>query len=339
MNIIKFRNIAYIISGALVIASIFLFITRGLNYGIDFRGGKNITIQLTEEAFRENEEIRDDTVLLNNLRNALDAIGIVNIQQYDQVSLHQYLIKIPETFDEHLKSLSADELQQYGVSVSRETNMSITQQQQQAWEDVTLTSRVIIGVLEHTFGKGSIVILSEQSVGATIGVLLQKRALKLIIFALAAIILYITIRFKFRYGVSAVIALLHDVIIVLGVFSFLQKEITIPIIAAVLTIIGYSLNDTIVVFDRIRETISVHRSEKIETVVNTAILNTLSRTLITSLTTFVAVLMLYLFGGIVINDFAFAIGIGIIVGTYSSIFVASPVLIEWHTLFPSNKKS
>jgi len=170
----------------------------------------------------------------------------------------------------------------------------------------------------------------EESVGPKIGGELKMAALNSVVAALVLIVLYITVRFIFRFGIAAIVALVHDVLITLGLFSILDKEISLSIIAAFLTIIGYSLNDTIVVFDRIRENMRLRRKESYASVVNRSINETLSRTIVTSLTTLMVAGTLFVFGGPVIHDFAFALCIGVFVGTYSSIFVASPVLVWWH---------
>ncbi len=173
-------------------------------------------------------------------------------------------------------------------------------------------------------------ILGKGSVGPKIGAELSGKAVMAIISALGLILLYISIRFEFRFALGAIAALAHDVLITLGVFSLLGFEISLPIIAAFLTIVGYSLNDTIVIFDRIRENVKINKREAYHTVVNQSINNSLSRTIITSLTTFFVVLVLWLFGGEVIHNFAFAMIIGVIVGTYSSIYVASPIVVHLH---------
>jgi len=149
-----------------------------------------------------------------------------------------------------------------------------------------------------------------------------------IISTLILILIYISIRFEFRYAVGAIAALTHDVLITLGIFSLLNLEVSLAVIAAFLTIVGYSLNDTIVIFDRIRENVKGAKSATLSSVINESINQSLSRTIITSLTTFFVVLILYLVGGEVIHTFAFAMIVGVIIGTYSSIFIASPVLIK-----------
>jgi preprotein translocase SecF subunit len=170
---------------------------------------------------------------------------------------------------------------------------------------------------------------SVDAVGPKVGAELRTKAVLATLVALGGILIYISIRFEFIFALAAVLALFHDVIITLGVFSLLGKEVSLAIVAAFLTIVGYSLNDTIVVFDRIRENLKRLRAKRLEEIINTSINQTLSRTIITALTTLLAVLILYIFGGSVIRDFAFAIIMGVLIGTYSSIYIASPILIEW----------
>lgn len=170
----------------------------------------------------------------------------------------------------------------------------------------------------------------EEEVGPKIGRELQRNATLAVLFAMGAIVAYVSWRFQFRMAVAAVAALFHDVLITLGVFSLSNREVSLAVVAALLTIVGYSLNDTIVVFDRIRENLKLLRREAYATIVNGSICQTLSRTVITSLTTLFAVATLYALGGGVIKDFSFALLVGILVGTYSSIFVASPILVVWH---------
>ena len=192
--------------------------------------------------------------------------------------------------------------------------------------------------LSKVFPDNPYVERSKDSVGPKIGAELRTKTVTSILIALVGMLIYITWRFEFKFAVGAIVALFHDVIITLGVFSILQLEITLPIIAAFLTIVGYSLNDTIVVFDRIRENLKVLRRDTYETIVNTSVNQSLTRTIITSLTTLIVVLILYFFGGSVIHNFAFALIIGVLIGTYSSIFVASPIVVDWE-LRSQEKKS
>lgn len=192
--------------------------------------------------------------------------------------------------------------------------------------------------LSKVFPDNPYVERSKDSVGPKIGAELRTKTITSILIALVGMLIYITWRFEFKFAVGAIVALFHDVIITLGVFSILQLEITLPIIAAFLTIVGYSLNDTIVVFDRIRENLKVLRRDTYETIVNTSVNQSLTRTIITSLTTLIVVLILYFFGGSVIHNFAFALIVGVLIGTYSSIFVASPIVVDWE-LRSQEKKS
>lgn len=181
-------------------------------------------------------------------------------------------------------------------------------------------------------------VLRVESVGPVIGENLKKLALSALFFAFIGIILYITMRFEFKFSIVSILALLHDCLIVLGIFSLLQKEITISVMAAVLTIIGYSLNNTIVILDRLRENIKFKTREPFENLINRSINQSLSRTINTALTTIIPVLALYFFGGNILSDFALALFIGMVAGTYSSIFIASPLLLEWNKLFKIHQK-
>jgi preprotein translocase subunit SecF len=172
-------------------------------------------------------------------------------------------------------------------------------------------------------------LLSKETVGPRIGSELRSDTIKAIIISLVLLLIYISWRFEFKFAMGAIIALFHDVLITLGFFSMLNLEVSLSIVAAFLTIIGYSLNDTIVVFDRIRENLKVLRREDYPTIFNISINQTLSRTILTSLTTLFVTVVLFFFGGEVIRDFSLALTIGITIGTYSSIFIASPIAIEW----------
>ena len=174
-------------------------------------------------------------------------------------------------------------------------------------------------------------ILSMEKVGPKIGAELSGDAVMAIFSALALILIYISVRFEWKYAVGAIAALAHDVTVTLGIFSILDYELSLAVIAAFLTIVGYSLNDTIVIFDRVRENIKIMKKLSLDEIINKSINQSLSRTIITSLTTFLVVLVLFLFGGEVIHTFAFAMIVGVIVGTYSSIFVASPIVVKMST--------
>jgi len=199
-------------------------------------------------------------------------------------------------------------------------------------------SGLISGSLESVYGEGKVDIRRVEMVGPQVGMDLRQKGLLSISYAMVGILFYIAWRFELRYAVGAIIALLHDVLITLGAFSITGREIDLPIIAAFLAIIGYSLNDTIIVYDRIRENYGKHQKLGFGEVVNRSINETLSRTILTSGTTLLVVLALFIFGGGVIHNFAFAMLVGILVGTYSSIFVASPLLILWQDMRSGKQK-
>ncbi|MDP8299212.1 MAG: protein translocase subunit SecD [Candidatus Tantalella remota] len=190
------------------------------------------------------------------------------------------------------------------------------------------TEQIVEGFNER-FGKGSFEVMRVESVGPAVGADLRRAAVKALIFAMIGICIYISFRFEFRFAITAIIALMHDVLVSLGMIALTGREISLPVIAALLTIVGYSINDTIVLLDRIREDLKYMRKASQEEIINTSINQTLSRTVLTSLTTLLVVMALFVFGGKVINDFSFVLLVGVIVGTYSSIFIASPLLIDW----------
>ena len=190
-------------------------------------------------------------------------------------------------------------------------------------------SKKIIQAFQAEFPDHGFVVDSSTSIGPTIGKKLQEDALIAIILSLAGIILYVAVRFEFRFGVAAAIATFHDVLVVLGIYFLLNKEITLLVVTALLTLAGYSLTDTVIVFDRIRENLRQRRRETTTTIINNGINQVLSRTLITTLTVVLVLVPLTLWGGEVLHDFSLALLLGVIVGTYSSIFVASPLLLLW----------
>jgi len=251
-------------------------------------------------------------------------------------------VKFKERIDiaELRKLLTVEELgnviiQKIGLT---EENQFIIKSKYQKQPEETI--KLIKEKLIQHFGEDKIYLPFQRSevVGPAIGKDLRNLAFLLIFVALIGILIYISIRFKFNFAIASIIALIHDVTITLGVLSMLNKEINIPIVAAILTIIGYSLNDTIVVFDRIRENLKSMRGEALERIIDVSIRTTLNRTVITSITTLLTVTALYIFGGPVIHDFSFTMLVGIIIGTYSSIFVASPVFFEWEMKIAKKRK-
>ena len=284
------------VSGAVIGAGIIsLILAGGPLLSIDFKGGTHLAVHFT------------DPVDVNDIRSAMSTVSI----------------------DGQLFDFSKTEIKQFGST--RDISVRIPHLDK---EPANFAQRIIVHLRKSFSDKvpkvESDFILSIDKVGPKIGSELSNKAIMAIISALGLILFYISIRFEFNFALSAIAALMHDVFVTLGIFSIMGYEISLPIIAAFLTIVGYSLNDTIVIFDRIRENVKSMKRLTYTQVVDHSINDSLSRTIITSVTTFIVVLILWLFGGAVINLFAFAMMVGVIVGTYSSIFVACPLVVRLH---------
>ncbi len=305
MRIIKNTHIKFMSQrrASHILSLFFLFIgigslvmNRGPKLSIDFQGGTLIAVQFTQP------------MEITQIRSALSAVPIDG-----------------KTYD-----LSKEEMKHFG----EKTNVAIRLTPRENEGDQFVKS--VITHLSDSFPnlvpeESKDFILTLEKVGPKIGAELSGKAVMAIGTALLLILLYISIRFEFIFALGAIVALLHDVLITLGIFSIMNYEISLPIIAAFLTIVGYSLNDTIIIFDRIRENIKSNKRASYIDIVDNSINQSISRTLITSLTTFSVVFILWVFGGEVIHLFAFAMMIGVIVGTYSSIYIASPFVILLHS--------
>ena len=297
-----FRNTNINFMGGMRIAFTLSMILIALSIGsLIAHGGPKLSIDFTGGA--ELQVKIAPVPDIGQLRAALEGQGLSGVQVQDFGAVDEFLIVLPRT----------------GV-------------------DVLDAAQVLLDSVEEGLPGSTVEVRREESVGPKIGGELKTAAQSSVLAALLLIVLYISVRFVFRYGIAAIIALVHDVTLTLGIFSVLNLEISLSIIAAFLTIIGYSLNDTIVVFDRIRENMKLRRKESYRQVINRSINECLSRTVLTSLTTLMVALSLYLFGGPVIHDFAFALVIGVLVGTYSSMFIASPVLVWWYERRVADRK-
>jgi len=230
-----------------------------------------------------------------------------------------------EVIRDGLKTIGLGEstIQEFG------TKRDILIRVQRSEEKLEAVGSRVRNSLGESFNKADITVERVEMVGPKVGRDLREKALLSILYAIIGIVLYISWRFELQYAVAAIIALVHDVLITMGAFSVFDKEFTLVIVAAFLTIIGYSLNDTIVVFDRIRENLRRKGKNTLADIINTSINQTLSRTLLTSGTTLLVVVALFFFGGEIIHDFSFALLVGVLVGTYSSIFIASVFLVFW----------
>jgi preprotein translocase subunit SecF len=231
----------------------------------------------------------------------------------------------PDAIRKALKGLDlgSSTIQQFEESSGEEFLIRV----EKSKSDLVGLSDEIKATLDKAYGDNQVDIRRVEMVGPKVGEDLRRKGIMAIIYALVGILIYVTFRFEFKFALGAVVALFHDVIITVGIFSLLDKEFNLSILAALLAIVGYSLNDTIVVYDRIRENLKQPGKRSYEELINTSINETLSRTILTSLTTVLVLLSLFFLGGGVIHDFAFALMVGVIVGTYSSIFIASPIVI------------
>ena len=291
-------GLAGLLSAVLIVAGVASMVLKGgPKLSIDFKGGTMVAVNYT------------DPVDINEVRSALDQVIIEG-----------------QTFD-----FSKAEIKHFGD----ESNVAVRlpgiedEPEQFAHKFVEKMAEAFPTLVPNNKTE---FILSIEKVGPKIGAELSGDAVMAIFSALALILIYISIRFEFKYAVGAIAALAHDVLITLGFFSLLDFEVSLAVIAAFLTIVGYSLNDTIVIFDRIRENVKGLKNATLSSVINESINQSMSRTIITSLTTLFVVTVLFLVGGEVIHTFAFAMIVGVIIGTYSSIFVASPVVIKMDSI-------
>jgi preprotein translocase subunit SecF len=260
---------------------------------------------------------------------------VVNMQLESEDEIFAPIDRVRES----LASLDSLTIQSINKPINQEFVLKIPAPSEEDKEFLQRMEDKIVELLMLEFGEGMILLKKTEFVGAIFSVDLVRGAIWSFVVALVLILVYITVRFKFMFAVAAIFALIHDVTIMTGVIAVMGLEVTSATIAAFLTILGYSLNDTIVVFDRIRENTSLMPEADRETVINTSITQSLSRTMITSLTTLLAVVSIYIFGSGLIKIFAFNLIIGIVVGTYSSIFIASPIVLGWMNALDRRKKA
>lgn len=371
IDLVGKRRTFGILSVILVIASIAAFFVIEPNYGIDFRGGTDMILkfegEVTPEEVREaareagfpdanvqrfgtegSSEFLVQTVevsvvnaqKIKEVRAAIEGTGKLerltwNENQPDRMDVI-FGENVPES--ELRELITAQGLEEFDIEGQGMRDEGQSKYRVRFQDLGTRVRDGFAAAMGDKFDR-STGLERLETVGARVGQQLRDSAMLAILVALFLILLYIAFRFDARYAPGAVVALAHDVAISVGVFTVIQMEISLPIVAALLTIVGYSLNDTIVVFDRIRENLVAEGDADVEGTVNRSINETLSRTFITSLTTLLAVLAIFFFGGGLIKDFAFALIVGILVGTYSSVFVASPVMIFMDSYFRSRRES
>ena len=325
---IRWRMIAFGVSVVLLAASIGLMVTRGLNLGIDFRGG--VTIEVASDKEIDIQAVREKVGSLGfgepNVQSIQDFAGsaegvVITIQPEAKESAS--VVSASVVSEETLSSSSETQVANPAISGSQETIVDADNNAEAAQQAVT---SVVKTALVELLGEG-VEFRREEVVGPTVSGELIQAGVTAVIFAIVLMLLYIWFRFEWQFSVGAILALAHDVTLTLGVFSLTQIEFNLPIIAALLTIVGYSMNDTVVVYDRVRENLRKYKKKPLAELLDLSINETLSRTVMTSVTTLLALGSLYVLGGEVLRGFTFAMIWGVIVGTYSSIFVASPLLL------------
>lgn len=294
------RNIDYVgmfkwasvVSLILVVGTIVMFFTKGLNYGVDFRGGVEVQVKFNQKV--ELSELRELMIENNVAMSQLQSIG--------DESQNEFLLKL-------------------------ETDKG----------DLNAVSGQVTSVLNTKYGEGKYEILKNDIVGPKAGEELRTSAFKALFWAILAIMIYLALRFDYKFAPGAIAALIHDVTIIIGAFILTQKEFSLQIVAALLAIIGYSVNDTVVIFDRVREIEAAHPHLSTVETINRALNETMSRTIITSATVLGVSVVMLIWGGSVIHDFFFAMTIGVILGVYSTIFIAIPMTAFYEKLV--NKKA
>jgi len=335
---------------------------KGMRYGIDFKGGAQMWLRFSQEppvqqirSALESKmpgeisvqqvtgkpevligtEIKDEKELNANRQQIEETLrgmfgdtgGKIDL---NNASSGELADRIRGPLQQAAVPLSEQELQDLCTEIStyRKDHGGILRSVDELSGVKGVTPKVI-EVMKANVALGPFTILSTEVVGPKIGAELRRQAVMATLYALAGMLVYIAFRFEWIYGVAAVVAVFHDTIITIGLFSLFNKPISLTVVAALLTLVGYSMNDTIVVFDRIRENLKMSRRESLVNIINQSINQTLSRTVLTSGLTLLTALALWLFGGDVLNGFSFALVMGILVGTYSSVFVASPILVFW----------
>ena len=370
----KYKFFAFALSGIIITVGIVnITAKKGLNYGIDFAGGTliqirfrnpfsiadlrqslsniglgNSKIQEVEKGQREfiirtmlpeedvDQELEAHVIMGNKvvetLKNDEDRLASEKgLKDLNDIEKNQLTYIFQTSFPD-----KAEELAEKIIDFRESAEQKGIIENLNELTELEISPEAIELLKEKTY-LGSMSIKRRETVGPQVGHELRRKATQATIWALIGMLIYIGIRFKFAYGVAAILTLAHDVLITMGLFSLTNREINLPVIAAILTIVGYSLNDTIVIFDRVRDNIKILRKLDFESILDTSINQTLSRTVITSGTTFLTVAALFFFGGEVINDFAFTMMIGVIIGTYSSIYQSCSILLFWKKIFNPKK--
>ncbi len=293
-DFLAIRRAAYVITALVALPGVAVLGLRGLNEGIEFTGGTLIQVHAV-----------DSSVTIAAIRGALDRQGVTGAQLSTFGTARDFLIRVP-------------------IAAGSEATEDVAQQ----------AARAVDTALTRTFGAEAYGVERFEGVGPKVGGELRTKALMAVLLSFGATLIYLTFRFEWRFAIAAIIATAHDILLTVAFVSLMNLEITLVVVAAVLTIVGYSLNDTIVVFDRVRENLHKFKRANIYEILNRSVNETLPRTVLTGGTTLVATVALLVFAGPVIRGFAWVMTFGIIVGTFSSIYIASPVLLAIERKWP-----
>lgn len=373
-NFMKYKYIALGFSAIIIIIGLLnISFGKGLTSGIDFAGGTLVRIKFSEPVPVSN--IRQALAIADLGTSKIQAVGktqteymIRTMQATEDEQLQQDIeaheimgqkvVDVLRGEDEKAAidsgKIDLNSVDEGGLSRMIATDFpdeaedsarrifafrvanGIIASYEQIEQEIGISSDIIRSLQTKTI-LSRLAVLSRESVGPQVGFDLRRKATQATVWALFGMLIYIGIRFKFAYGVAAILTLTHDILVTIGIFSLTNREINLPVIAAILTIVGYSLNDTIVIFVRVRDNLKILRKKEFGELLDTSINQTLSRTVITSGTTFITVASLFFFGGEVLNDFAFTMMIGVIVGTYSSIYQSCSILFFWKKFFKPKK--
>jgi len=341
------RKIAFCTSLLLIAASIISLVAKGgPSYGIDFAGGT--LIQVGFSAVTTPQNIRSALNPLDLDITSVQNFGITKDAETGE-AVHEYLIRanqsasVIEGLDSKLKKTLENAFTDTKVTISRLEMVGPKVGQDLREKALLAMFSAILFIVVYISGRFELkwmvsIIMASCLFVVLFGLKGLGVSIPILILMAVLVTLALSVYLQLKFATGAIVALIHDVLITVGVFSLMDKEFSLPIIAALLTIIGYSLNDTIIVFDRIRENIRKYHKQPYDQIINRSINETLSRTMLTSLTTLVVVVALFVLGGGIIHDFAFALIVGIVVGTYSSVYVASPVLLVWQQTVKVSKR-
>jgi preprotein translocase subunit SecF len=364
----------------LTVAGFISMAVKGLNYGIDFKGGTLMTVKFANtpsldkirEAFLHSATAKGEVSVQNitdvSTKNEVE-IGIGSELQTDaqlnanRAAMEQVLVAtfgqpgngkldLNNAGQDALTSRLTDALSRAAIPMSGDQVKTLVSNIRgyasqhsgliynfNELNGIAGVTPQIAGVVQQETYLAPYHIQGSEMVGPKVGAQLRQKAILATLYALAGMLVYIAFRFEWVYGVGAVIAVFHDTLITIGLFSIFNEEVSMTVVAALLTLVGYSMNDTIVIFDRIRENLKLSRRDSLERVMNVAVNQTLSRTVMTSGLTFITAIALFIFGGPVLHGFSFALVCGILVGTYSSVFIASPIVLFWHNYADVRKKT